>query len=229
VAVVLDTLNKSFVGSESKDTDMANYIRAAEVIRSEFDCVVVIVHHCGHDETRPRGHSSLTGAVDAQIAITRQDMTVTAEVEYMRDGPEGTIAIGRAKVVPVGLDVNGRDLTSLVIEPADDGDAPHPVAKKKWPKSLRVFHSALTDALLSAGIDHQIPNGPKVKAVNLEAVRASFYEQYVVAGGEDAEQQQNSKRTQFRRCVERAQAEHLIGATSKAGTQIIWITTLFGC
>ena len=30
IAVVLDTLNKSLVGSESKDADMADYIRAAE-------------------------------------------------------------------------------------------------------------------------------------------------------------------------------------------------------
>jgi hypothetical protein len=42
--VVLDTLNKSLQGSESKDTDMANYIRAAEAIREAFQCVVIIVH-----------------------------------------------------------------------------------------------------------------------------------------------------------------------------------------
>ena len=32
VAVVLDTLNKSLFGSENKDIDMGNYVRAAEAI-----------------------------------------------------------------------------------------------------------------------------------------------------------------------------------------------------
>src|SRR5262249_48705109 len=38
-AVVLDTLNKSLLGSESKDTDMSAYVRAAEAVRDAFGCV----------------------------------------------------------------------------------------------------------------------------------------------------------------------------------------------
>jgi AAA domain/Bifunctional DNA primase/polymerase, N-terminal len=38
-AVVLDTLNKSLVGSENKDVDMGAYVRAAEAIRDRFGCV----------------------------------------------------------------------------------------------------------------------------------------------------------------------------------------------
>ena len=87
VAVVLDTLNKSLVGSENKDVDMGAYVRAAEAIRDAFTCVVIIVHHCGYDDTRPRGHSSLPGAVDAQLSVTREEEIVTVTVEMMRDGP----------------------------------------------------------------------------------------------------------------------------------------------
>jgi hypothetical protein len=68
VVVCIDTLNRSLTGSESKDEDMAAYIAAADAIREAFDCAVIIVHHCGVDSTRPRGHTSLTGAADAQIA-----------------------------------------------------------------------------------------------------------------------------------------------------------------
>jgi len=118
-AIVLDTLNKSLHGSESKDVDMANYIRAAEALRDTFNCVVVIVHHCGYDETRPRGHSSLPGAVNVQAAVTRDGALVTMEIEYMRDGPEGTIVTGEAKSIEVGVDSNGKPLTSLVIVPID--------------------------------------------------------------------------------------------------------------
>jgi RecA-family ATPase len=57
VMINLDTLNRSLRGSESSDEDMTAYIRATDAIREAFDCTVVIVHHCGIDGTRPRGHT----------------------------------------------------------------------------------------------------------------------------------------------------------------------------
>jgi hypothetical protein len=36
VAIVLDTLNRSLAGSESNDTDMSNYVRAADAVRDAF-------------------------------------------------------------------------------------------------------------------------------------------------------------------------------------------------
>lgn len=38
--VILDTLNRSLVGSENSDEDMSAYIRAADAIREAFNCVV---------------------------------------------------------------------------------------------------------------------------------------------------------------------------------------------
>ena len=73
LVVCLDTLNRSLVGSESKDEDMSGYIAAAGKIEEEFGCLVVIVHHCGVDATRPRGHTSLTGAVEVQIAVKKSE------------------------------------------------------------------------------------------------------------------------------------------------------------
>jgi hypothetical protein len=124
VVVALDTLNRSLHGSESKDVDMANYIRAAEAIRDAFDCVVIIVHHCGWDESRPRGHSSLGGAVDAELSVSREEELVTLTVEEMKDGPEGGQVIGRTKTWTIGIDDNGKEMTSLVIVPADESDQP---------------------------------------------------------------------------------------------------------
>ena len=55
VAVVIDTLNRSLHGSESSNEGMmAAYIRAADDIRDAFQCAVIVVHHCGHDDKRPR-------------------------------------------------------------------------------------------------------------------------------------------------------------------------------
>jgi RecA-family ATPase len=83
-AVVLDTLNRSLEGSESSDEDMTAYIRAADAIREAFGCAVIIVHHCGIDGTRPRGHTSLTGAVDAQLAVKRDGAgNIEVKVEWI--------------------------------------------------------------------------------------------------------------------------------------------------
>ena len=90
VAVVLDTLNRSLAGSESSDTDMSNYVRAADAIRDAFSCSVLIVHHCGINNSRPRGHTSLTGAADAQIAVRRDiNGSIGVTVEFLKDGEAG--------------------------------------------------------------------------------------------------------------------------------------------
>jgi hypothetical protein len=213
--VVLDTLNKSLHGSENKDVDMAAYIRAAESIRDAFDCVI-IVHHCGWDESRARGHSSLGGAVDAEISAAREGDIVTLTVEEMRDGPDGGQVFGRAKVVSVGTDRMGKEMTSVVIVPVEEEDCPASIPRggRLWPKTLGVFHSALVEALLTHGFDFKIENCPTVRAVDLEKARDVFCRIYVVAsdGGVTKEQQQDSRRRAFSRALEKAQALKLIAA-----------------
>jgi hypothetical protein len=83
--VAIDTLNRSLRGSENSDEDTAAYVRAADAIRDAFDCCVPIIHHCGHNADRPRGHSSLLGAADVQIAVKRQGANIVASVEVAHD------------------------------------------------------------------------------------------------------------------------------------------------
>src|SRR4029077_7534567 len=105
VAVVLDTLNRSLMGSESSDTDMSNYVRAADAIRDAFGCSVLVVHHCGINDSRPRGHTSLTGAADAQLAVKRDGAgNIFVTVEFMKDGNEGASIASRLESVDVGGD-----------------------------------------------------------------------------------------------------------------------------
>src|SRR5215203_7448148 len=106
--IVIDTLNRSLVGSESKDEDMALYVKAADAIRDAFSCAVLIVHHCGLDGNRPRGHTSLTGAADAQLSVKRDSAgQIVIEVEWMKDGLEGALVVSRLESVDVGTDEDG--------------------------------------------------------------------------------------------------------------------------
>ena len=120
VAVVLDTLNRSLNGSESSDEDMGAYIKATDAIRETFDCSVLVVHHCGINDSRPRGHTSLTGAADAQIAIKRDYAgNVVATVEFMKDGESGDTIISRLELVEIGLDEDGDPIKSCVLVEAE--------------------------------------------------------------------------------------------------------------
>jgi AAA domain len=120
VTVVLDTLNRSLRGSESSDEDMTAYIKAADAIREAFECAVIIVHHCGLEGTRPRGHTSLTGAADAQISVKRDGQgTILVEVECAKDGPQGDLVASRLENVVVGTDEDGEDITSCIVVTAD--------------------------------------------------------------------------------------------------------------
>jgi hypothetical protein len=120
ILIVIDTLNRSLVGSESKDEDMAGYISACDRLREVFGCAVLVVHHCGVEATRPRGHTSLSGAVDAQIAVKRDKAgNIVATIEFMKDGPEDGEIVSRLAVIDVGMDEDGEPVTSCVVEPGD--------------------------------------------------------------------------------------------------------------
>jgi hypothetical protein len=166
-AVVIDTLNRSLSGSESSDEDMAAYVLAADAVRDAFNCVVIIVHHCGHEGTRPRGHSSLIGALDAQIAVKRDAAdNIIATVELMKDGPQGDDFTSRLKVVELGIDDDGDPITSCVIAPFE-GPAQQKGKLKKLPaaavKALKALHEIIDDAGATPPADPYIP--PATKAV----------------------------------------------------------------
>jgi hypothetical protein len=148
VMVVLDTLNRSLRGSESSDEDMSAYIKAADAIREQFSCAVVVVHHCGIDGTRPRGHTSLTGACDAQLSVLRDGTdNVIVTVEEMKDGPNGDVIASRLEPVDVGTDVDGEAITSCVIVPFE-GELPKADRKRrsaKYELAIRALRELVAD------------------------------------------------------------------------------------
>lgn len=116
--IVLDTLNRSFTGSESSDEAMTAYISACDAIREAFGCAVIIVHHSGLAEGRARGHTSLLGSADAQIAVKRDGAdNVVATVEFMKDGEDGVEIV--SKLIPFEVVVGDKSVDSCVVVPVD--------------------------------------------------------------------------------------------------------------
>jgi hypothetical protein len=154
VMVVIDTLNRSLAGSESKDEDMGAYIRGADAIREAFGCAVVIVHHCGIADQRPRGHTSLAGAADAQLSVKRDaDGAILAKVDFMKDGEEGAEIRSMLKVVDLGLDDDKQPMTSCVIEPAEGGTASTKLPPKRLSKAASVALEELLNQIADDASD----------------------------------------------------------------------------
>jgi hypothetical protein len=205
--IVLDTLNKSMVGSESKDTDMTAYVAAAEALRDIFDCVVIIVHHCGYDETHPRGHTSLAAAVDAEFEVIRDGALVTVRNVDMRDGESGFEIRSEAKTIDVGVDANGQVLTSLVVVPTE---APATAARKGRGRpnvGAGILIAALSEALKDrVSIFRPATEKAAVHAVVEEEVRRRFAYAYPAAE-ETQEKAAHATGEAFRRALQAAVAD----------------------
>ncbi len=179
VAVVLDTLNRSIQGSESSDEDMGAYIKAADVVREAFGCVVIVVHHCGVDATRPRGHTSLTGAVDAQIAVKRDAAgTITCTLEWMKDGPEGDAIFSQLESVEVGSDEEGDPITSCVVVPAEEVSTA--TGQRKVSGKPKIALDLLREAI---NRDGEAPPPNPHRPDKTRAVKESLWRRYCDSGG----------------------------------------------
>ena len=205
-AVSLDTLNRSLRGSESSDEDMGAYIKAADAIRCEFECAVPIVHHCGVDGSRPRGHTSLTGAVEAQIAVKRDAAgNVTSTVEWMKDGAEDATIVSRLEPVGVGIDEDGEPITSCVVVPSDGTTLEKPT--RKLSDRQRLALNALTECTIDRGkeppAEFGLPAG--ISAVAVDQWRDELFARGVL--DVDA----GNPREDFRRMRQSLAARGLIG------------------
>jgi AAA domain len=178
--IVLDTLNQSLHGSENRDEDMSAYVRAANTLRQTFDCSVIIVHHCGHDQTRPRGHTALIGGVDAVLSVKKDaSRNVVLAVDCMKDGEAGEMVGSRLVQVILGEDRYGQEITSCVVEPAE-------VERVDTKPRLSNKQQLALDALVSLSVEHGkeppasfgLPSG--LLAVDVEAWRSELLSRGVI-------------------------------------------------
>jgi hypothetical protein len=146
--VIVDTLNRVMPGgNENASEDMGAVIANAKKIEEAFKCAVMFIHHSGKDETKgSRGHSSLKGAMDAEISIVRQEEIRTFRIEKQKEGRDYYDLYNfKLKTIDLGpmanFDSDAEDherLTSCVIEPTDE--VPQKIS---IPKNSGVFQAAI--------------------------------------------------------------------------------------
>jgi hypothetical protein len=202
--IVLDTLNRSLRGSESSDVDMSAYIGAADSLREAFDCAVLIVHHCGIDGARPRGHTSLTGAADAQLSVSRDAAgNIVMTVEYMKDGPTGDTIISRLENVEVGIDEDGGSITSCVVMPSETCSKAIAKVTGAAKIALDMLYEVIADCPEEAPASARAPSGGRT-------TRLETWRRYCEAKLVPDSDKPDSKRKAFVRACQRLQAVGIV-------------------
>jgi hypothetical protein len=119
--IIIDTLNRAFGGGdENNSADMGKFIRNCDAIRNATGAHISVVHHNGSNkDKRGRGHTSLEGAADTMVLVTKKDLNLTAKVTKNKDDEDGWSIGFELKIVPLGTDEDGDQITSCVVIPAN--------------------------------------------------------------------------------------------------------------
>ena len=128
--VIIDTLNRVSAGlDENSNVDMGIILANCKKLQQITKGLVVIVHHCGkHAANGLRGHSSLLGALDAAIEVSRRGNNRVWKVVKNKDGADGQAYKFTLNIRVVGKDAYGDDITSCSVfaseEPARQDERP---------------------------------------------------------------------------------------------------------
>lgn len=122
--IVIDTLAHAMAGTDENSTqDMMAAVEGIQELSNGTDASIMIVHHCGKDASKgSRGNSSLKGAVDSEfecrkVSDTERGFILKTTKQKDMDGSASFPF--RLKVVKLGQDEDGDQVTSCVVECVD--------------------------------------------------------------------------------------------------------------
>lgn len=131
--IVLDTYAQVTPGAnENAAEDMGLALSHCRVISEATGVLVIIVHHTGKDASRGvRGWSGINAALDFAIETSRSEESGyrEARVTKMKDGEDGLTYGFKLEVVTVGLDEDGDEITSCIIDVAEPPKLDKPAGK----------------------------------------------------------------------------------------------------
>lgn len=180
--VFIDTLSRAMAGGdENSPVDMGAFVKNCDLIRQETPAAAGIVHHTGKDATKgSRGHYSLVAAVDTEFAVTNTNGTVTVEITKQRDGERGATYSATLKVIDIGIDDEGKPITSCVLIQTE-GETPKkkkPTVSGRQERALDILHRLTREE----GIQGVPKDGmQEITFVRLDDFRAALKDENIVA------------------------------------------------
>lgn len=202
--IVIDTLARAMGGGdENSGQDMGRLIRNVDYLRQELGAHVMVIHHSGKDAARgARGHSSLRGAVDTEIELTRSGEVVIAETRKQRDIADKRTFAYQLRSVRIGTDEDGDPVFAAVVEPSE---APARSTRRLKGQQL-IAMQALGDALAHHG---EVRRGDMFP-VNRQCVPLARWREYCDRHSLSSGEAETSKRTAFHKAKTALQEKDLI-------------------
>lgn len=116
--IVVDTLAQSTPGAnENSGEDMGKALAHCRRLHQATGALILLVHHSGKDAAKgARGWSGLKAAADAEIEVLRDGDHRSIRLSKLKDGSEGQELPFKLLPVTLGLDEDGDEITSCVVE-----------------------------------------------------------------------------------------------------------------
>ena len=124
--VVIDSLSATMPGGdENTGRDLGKVVDHCRFIHRKTGALIVLIHHSGKDASKgARGWSGLRAAADAEIEITRNGDFRSMMITKMKDGNDGKAWSFKLQTVVLGVDSDGDEITSCIIEHIDTAPLP---------------------------------------------------------------------------------------------------------
>ena len=230
VLIVIDTLSASANFADANDAAEGQRImnRLNDLSRRTGAFVMAVDHFGKVAETGTRGSSAKEAAADVVLAILA-DRDVSGSisktrmaVRKLRGGATGAETPFDLKVVSIGDD----QTTTCIIEwkPSVSGVQKSTSSTERWPKSLKIFRTAMQTALASSGVvGYPFGNaGAALRTVADSAVRTEFMSAYPVSAENDR-LKVDAKRQAFNRALKAARERGLVCSREMSGVDRLWL------
>lgn len=131
--IFVDTLHRFLDGDENSSKDAKTMIDACDILKNEFLCAVILVHHTGlNADDRARGSSSWKGAMDFEYNIKKSGNVLTQYCKKMKDSEEHKPIVFKLNCVDlIGINhKTGNPVTTLLLDLSDNQEPPKPRDKE---------------------------------------------------------------------------------------------------
>lgn len=133
--IVVDTLAATTPGgNENSGEDMGKVISHCKSMHKATGAMVVLIHHSGKDAAKgARGWSGIKAAMDFEMEVTRNGDYRLATLTKLKDGEDQKSWHFKLNQVILGLDEDGEDIASCVVDFIDPPEG----AGKRAPTGIR--------------------------------------------------------------------------------------------
>jgi len=231
-AIIIDTVASALdVDDEDDNSEAARIVRKMRELGRACSALIIPVHHYGKStSTGLRGGSSWRAGADVILSVLADRDQETGDVKNRRlaiakarDGIEGPVGPFTLQWVALDTDEDGAPFGTCVVEPVLGGQMTAKVAgKAKNSRAVRVFREAFTEALLKRGVERAVMgDGPWVRAVPIDDVRAEFRRRYATGEAEPDERSEAARKA-FSRALDAVAAEFTTEIDPQGGAEWIW-------